>query len=162
MRAGLYLDTSMMVEPMVNVRLTKPTTAKLAFEATFAVGGAPSDDYHTKGLYTLQHKHRLFRPRGRDIHLFATYGAAGVWRQDRMYSRSGAAWIRNAVLPFYAVAGAGFQWEFAARVALRTEIQGVGLAYAPVGMRISTGVSVPFARYHRLSLRNSPQLPFNI
>jgi hypothetical protein len=62
MRAGLYLDEGMVLEPMVNVRLTKPSTANLAFEMTFAVGGTPSSDYHTKGLYTLQVKHRLWRP----------------------------------------------------------------------------------------------------
>ena len=32
MRAGLYLDTEMVLEPMVNVRLTKPLTANLSFE----------------------------------------------------------------------------------------------------------------------------------
>src|SRR5688500_16640691 len=72
MREGLYLDTGMVLEPMVNVRVTKPLTANLAFEVTFAVGGTPT---------------------------------------------------------------------------VRTEVQGVGLAWAPVGMRISTSVSIPFARY---------------
>ena len=147
MREGLYLDTSMVLEPMVNLRLTKPWTTNVAFEMTFAIGGPSSSDYDTKGLYTVQLKHRLWRPSRGNIHVFATYGAAGVWRQDRIYGRSGGTRIRNAVIPFYAVAGAGLQWEVAARAAVRTEIQGVGLAWAPVGMRISTRVSTPFARY---------------
>jgi hypothetical protein len=146
MRAGLYLDEDMVLERMVNVRLTKPFTANLAFEVTFAMGGTSSSDYDTRGLYTLQLKHGLWRSSRGDIHMFATYGAAGVWRQDRIYGRSGGTWIRNAVIPFYAVAGAGLQWKVAARAAVRTEIQGVGLAWAPVGMRISTGISIPFAR----------------
>ena len=112
---------------------------------TFAVGGTSRSDYDTRGFYTLQFKHRLWQPSRGDIHVFATYGAAGVWRQDRIYGRSGETWTRDAVIPFYAVAGAGLQWEVAARAAVRTEIQGVGLAWAPVGLRISTGVSIPFA-----------------
>jgi hypothetical protein len=147
LREGLYLDTEMVLEPMVTVRLTKPATANLAFEVTFAVGGTSSSDYDTKGLYTLQLKHRFWRSSRDDIHLFATYGAAGVWRQDRIYTRTGGIWIRNAVIPFYAVAGAGLQWDVAARAAVRADIQGVGLAWAPVGVRMSTGVSIPFARY---------------
>jgi hypothetical protein len=147
MREGLYLDTAMVLEPMLNVRLTKPLTANVALEGTFALAGASSSDYDTKGFFTVQIKHRLWRPSRSDIEVFATYGGAGVWRQDRIYDRSGTTWIRNAVLPFYAVVGAGLQWEAAARAAIRTEIQGVGLAWAPVGVRISTGVSIPFAPY---------------
>ena len=147
LRAGLYLDGGMVLEPMANVRLTKPATANWAFEVTFAIGGPSSADYDTKGIYTLQLKQRLWQSSRGDIQVFATYGAAGVWRQDRIYRRDGGTWIRNAVIPFYAVAGAGVQWEVAARAAVRTEIQGVFLAWAPVGLRISSGVSIPFARY---------------
>jgi hypothetical protein len=147
MRAGLYLDGGLVLEPMVNVRLTKPSTTNRAFEVTFALGGTSSSDYDTKGLYTLQLKHLLWQHSRSDIHLFATYGAAGVWRQDRIYGRGGETRIRHAVIPFYAVAGAGLQWKVAARAAVRTELQAVGLAWAPVGLRISTGVSIPFGRY---------------
>jgi hypothetical protein len=147
MQAGLYLDTNMVLEPMVHVRLTKPMTANVALEGTSAIAGASSADYDTKGFFTFQIKHRVWRPSRGHISVFATYGGAAVWRQDRIYGRSGAISIRNAVLPFYAVAGAGLQWHVARRAAVRTELQGVGLAWAPVGIRISTGVSIPFTPY---------------
>src|SRR5687768_7406339 len=85
LREGLYLDTEIVREPMVNVRLTKPLKLNLAFEVTFAIAGTAASDYHTKGLYTLQVKQRLWRRSGDGIQVFATYGAAGVWRQDRIY-----------------------------------------------------------------------------
>jgi len=149
MRAGLYLDSKVVVESMANVRLTRPFTPSLAFEGIFAAGrGIGSYDYHTRAVYALQVKQRLWRRANGDLHVFATYGAAGVWRQIRVYGRSGPRIDDESHGPLYAVAGAGFQWELAARAALRVEAQGVAaFGYAPVGMRLSAGVSIPFRPY---------------
>jgi hypothetical protein len=42
----------------------------------------------------------------------------------------------------------GFQWEFARRAALRVETQSVLFGgFAPMGGRLSTGVTIPLGRY---------------
>jgi hypothetical protein len=142
LRGGMYLDTSMVREAMATLRLTLPFTPNLAFEGVVAAGkGASSDelDYQTKALYAMQIKHGIWRGAGGGLHVFATYGAAGVWRRVVRHDEFQP--------PVYAVAGAGFQWELAARAALRVEVQGVAaLAYAPVGARVSMGVSLPIGR----------------
>ena len=124
LRAGLYLDTRLVLEPMIQVRLTKPMTTNVAFEATSAIAASSVADYDTRGFFSLQIKHSVWRPSGGHVHVFATYGGAAGWAQDRR-SRSGAIWIRNAVRPFFAVAGAGLQWRVARRAAVRTELQAV-------------------------------------
>jgi hypothetical protein len=142
LRAGMYLDTNMVGEPMATLRLTLPFTRNLAFEGVFASGkGVSSEevDYQTRALYVMQIKHGIWRGAGGDFHVFTTYGAAGIWRRVLAHDEFQP--------PVYAVAGAGFQWELAARAALRVEVQGVAaLGYAPVGARVSLGVSLPIGR----------------
>jgi hypothetical protein len=142
LRAGLYVDTSMVADPMATVRVTLPFTPNLAFEGVFAAGKEMRShdfDYVTKALYIMQVRHGIWRSAGGDVQVFATYGGAGVWRRVLEYD--------ELQLPMYAVVGTGLQWEVAARAALRVEVQGLAaLGYAPVGVRVSTGVSLPIGR----------------
>jgi hypothetical protein len=109
MRAGLYLDSKVVVESMANVRLTRPFTPSFAFEGIFAASrGIGSYNYHTRAVYALQVKQRLWRRADGKLHVFATYGAAGVWRQIRVYGRGGPRIDHESHGPLYVVAGAGF------------------------------------------------------
>ena len=141
MRAGLFLDEGVVAEPMVHFRATQPMTPNLAIEAIFAVSkwfNTNSFDYRTEALYAVQMKHSVWR--GARAGVFATYGAVGSWTRVLTYS--------TLHPPLYLMAGGGFQQEFARRAAWRVEAQGVmALGYAPVGTRLSTGLSFPFGRY---------------
>ena len=141
LRAGLFLDEPVVAEPMMHVRITKPMTPNFAIEAFFAVSkqfNTNDFDYATEALYAIQVKQNVWRlTRGG---FFATYGAVGSWTRVLTYS--------TLHPPAYLIAGGGFQWQFAERVALRAEAQGVLFAgFAPMGGRLSTGVSIPLGRY---------------
>ncbi len=141
LRAGLFLDEAVVTEPMVHFRATQPVTRNLAIEGIFAVGkwfNTNSFDYRTEALYAIQIKQNVWR-RARGS-LFATYGAVGSWTRVLTYDTFHP--------PFYLMAGGGFQWEFARRAALRVETQGVLFGgFAPMGGRLSTGVTIPLGRY---------------
>ena len=141
LRAGLFLDGGIVTEPLVHIRLTQPITPEFGIEAVFGVSRwfkTDAFDYRTEALYSFQAKHYFWRS-GRSG-FFATYGAAGSWTRSLVYSK--------LMPPFYLIAGAGFQREFSRRAAVRFEAQGVMFAgFAPMGARLSTGLSFPFGRY---------------
>jgi hypothetical protein len=144
-RNGGYLDEPVHSELIVALRVTWPFSSDLAFEGTFSAGeGIVSTDfeYRTKALYTLQVRHVVWHSAGAAVQAFATYGAAGIWRRVLTFD--------EFHIPLYAVAGGGLQWAVASRAALRVEGQGLAaLAYAPVGGRVSVGLSLPLGRGYR-------------
>jgi hypothetical protein len=141
LRAGLFLDENVVAEPMVHFRATQPMTPNVAIEAIFAVSrwfNTNDFDYRTEALYAIQAKHNIWRRERTGV--FATYGATGSWTRVLTYDT----WHP----PFCLIVGGGFQQEFARRAALRVEMQGVLFAgFAPMGSRLSTGVSFPLGRY---------------
>jgi hypothetical protein len=141
-RSGGYLDEPVDSEMMVTLRVTRPFSPNLAFEGTFTAseGIASTDfEYRTKALYALQVRHVVWHRAGAAVQAFVTYGAAGIWRRVLT--------VDEFHIPLYAVAGGGLQWAVASRAALRVEGQGLAaLAYAPVGGRVSVGLSLPFGR----------------
>jgi hypothetical protein len=137
LRAGLFLDEGVVMEPMVHFRATQPLTPTLAIEGIFAVTrwfNTNRFDYATEALYAMQIKQTVWRhPRGG---VFATYGAVGSWTRVLTYD--------SLHPPFYLTIGGGFEQELSRRTALRVEMQGVLFAgFAPMGVRLSTGVTFP-------------------
>jgi hypothetical protein len=137
LREGLFLDTGIVTEPMVHIRVTQPMTPIVAIEVLLAVSkrfNTNRVDYGTEALYVIQIKQTVWR--GARGGVFATYGAVGSWTRVLTHD--------TLHPPMFLIAGGGVERELARRAAVRVDAQGVMFGgFAPMGARLSAGVSVP-------------------
>ncbi len=140
--------------PAVDVRMTLPFTPRFAFEglATISSSTSTSRLHITNAVYLLQVKQRLRSMTGERFHAFLTYGAAGYYahlhqeavtsiRPDGTPSSIGEFTFAHTDPPFFAVLDGGLQRELGRRAAFRADVQVITLAWAPFGVRASTGLS---------------------
>jgi hypothetical protein len=72
--------------------------------------------------------------------VFATYGAVGSWTRVLTHD--------TLHPPYSLTAGGGVERELTRRAAIRVDAQGVMFAgFAPMGARVSAGVSLPLRAY---------------
>jgi hypothetical protein len=138
--------------------VTLPFKPRFSFEAlmTVSIRTAPSALDVTDGVYILQVKQRLLA--GKRFHTFVTYGGAGYYARFHQnaltvtYPNGRTSDIPEARFnqndpPFFAVIGGGFQHQIGGHAAFRADAQLVTLLWLPASVRLSAGISIPFAEY---------------
>jgi hypothetical protein len=143
-------------QPGVHLRLTFPFTPRFSFEALTTISSSTTEPGfdRTNGLYIFQVKQRLGGSADHRNHAFLTYGAAGYYGR---FHQNAVTILRpvgrpeeiveytynQTDPPFFAVVGGGVQRELGRRVAFRADAQLVTLAWLPVAVRLSAGISLP-------------------
>jgi hypothetical protein len=147
--------------PSVDLRVTLPVTARRALESGFTLRDERSEfRTRTESLYFFQMKRSFGREAGRNFHPFVTYGLVGTFEHISDKARTialanGRTHTLPAITfnrwepPLLILAGGGFQYEFARRLAFRADAQLVTLLVIPWGARLSAGVSIPLGNYAR-------------
>jgi hypothetical protein len=127
---GVY-DLDGKLPPSVEFRFTVPLSDRFSLEPFVTLGsyrGRRSTS--PEGFYGAQIRQRIGRFTGKDVYLFASYGAAAY------YSRAGSS------APIIGHFGFGLRQRLSAHVAFRPEVQLVTFHVVPVGARFVAGVSI--------------------
>jgi Outer membrane protein beta-barrel domain len=146
--------------PAFHLGLTLPYTPRFSFEALLTVSTrtSPTALHLTDGLYILEVKQRIRSLSGDRFHAFLTYGATGYYehlhqsRTTVTHPNGTTSTIADysfsdTAAPFFAAIGGGFQRAIGAHSAVRVDAQLVTVLWVPVGVRLSAGISIPFAEY---------------
>ena len=143
-------------QPAIHLRATVPFTPRFSFEALTTISSSTTEPGfdRTNGLYIFQVKQRLGGATDQRSYAFLTYGAAGYYgrfhqnpvsvtlpggRQENIVEYT----YNQTDPPFFAVVGGGVQHDLGRRVAFRADAQLVTLAWHPVAVRLSAGISLP-------------------
>jgi hypothetical protein len=145
--------------PAAEVRVTIPLSPRFSIEGQTSLSphrhelGSGID-----GFYSIQIKQRLVSgTRGR-FHPFLTYGSLGFYEHERIRPYSTTAPNGSTTTypgysyssldgPYGLVLGGGVQYELGAHAAWRTEAQMISFLWIPLGVRFSTGISIPLRSY---------------
>ena len=131
---GIY-DLDGKLPPLMEFRFTVPLSDRFSLEPFVAVGSyrdprSPCPE----GFYGAQIRQRIARFTGKDVYLFASYGAA------MYYSRAGSS------APIIGLFEFGLRERLSAHVAFRPEVQLVTFHVVPIGARFVAGVSIGLGR----------------
>jgi hypothetical protein len=115
----------------VEFRFTVPLSDSFALEPFVAAGSHRNRrGARPEGFYGAQIRQRIGRLTGKDVQVFATYGAAAY------YSRFGS---RPPVIGQF---GFGLRRRLTQHVAFRPEVQLLTFSVVPIGARFVAGVSI--------------------
>ena len=117
--------------PSAEFRVAVPLSDRFSLEPFVTVGSyRERRAAGPEGFYGAQIRQRIERLTGKDVYLFASYGAAAY------YSRSGSS------APIFGHFGFGLRQRLSAHLAFRPEIQLITFHVIPIGARFVAGVSI--------------------
>jgi hypothetical protein len=124
-------DLDGQLPPSVEFRFTVPLSDRFSLEPFATVGSYRNRrSAGLEGFYGAQIRQQIGRFTGKDLQLFASYGAAAY------YSSSASS------APFIGHFGLGLRQRLAEHLAVRSDVQLVTFHVVPIGARLVAGVSI--------------------
>lgn len=143
----------------VDFRVTVPVSRRFALEGGMALARRIGPfERRIDGLYSVSLRQRLLRLSDERTDVFLSYGAFGVVQHRRVppytLQLPGGGWkempgfsYTNVDEPYGVQVGGGVQRQLGRRFAWRAEAEVMAFAWIPLGVRVSTSLSIPLGRY---------------
>jgi hypothetical protein len=151
--------TDDLTEASIELRASVPLTPRFALEGLVTIGRRDTGfARRTEGVHIAQIRQRLIRAERGRLRPFLTYGVAGyhahvserpivTQNPDGTTTTRPAQSYRELDAVVSMALGGGIQYEISRHLALRADVQYLGVLWIPAGLRYSVGLSIPIGAY---------------